>query len=68
MKESLCFAMESELNEYYRLIAILEQELSPPKEKQTLTLDGLLLWMQEPMERMKWLAILSDQAQSNQSI
>jgi gamma-tubulin complex component 3 len=70
--QSFCFALKEELNEYYRLIAILDNlreseddqgkssfviEDSAPK---SLNMRKLYLWSLEPFERLKWLAILSD--------
>jgi len=65
--QSFCFAIQGELNEYFRLLAVLEQQLhdnpkASPENK--LDLMKLYLWMQEPMERMKWLAIVCDTTQN----
>ena len=65
--QSFCFAIQGELNEYFRLIAMLEQQLhdavkSPPESR--LDLLKLYLWMQEPRERLKYLAIICDAGQS----
>jgi len=61
--QSLCFAIQAELTEYYRLMAILESQRSkygPEEAANYLNLKKLYLWVQEPMERMKWLAIIID--------
>ena len=61
--QSLCFAIQAELTEYYRLLAILESQRSkygPDEAANYLNLKKLYLWVQEPMERMKWLAIIID--------
>lgn len=65
--QSFCFAIQGELNEYFRLLAVLEQQLqgtavTPANGR--LNLMKLYLWMQEPMERMKWLAAICDTTQS----
>lgn len=59
--QSLCFAFQAELTEYYRLIAILETKLQNSDEKDdSSNLRRIYLWIQEPLERMKWLAIIID--------
>lgn len=71
--DSLCYTIRNELNEYYRLIAILdnlrdsedEQSrssflLTEEKSSKSLTLRKLYLWSLEPFERLKWIAILAD--------
>jgi gamma-tubulin complex component 3 len=50
---AFCQAIQDELEEYYRLLAVLNQE---PE----LSMKKLHLWLFEPLERMKWLAILSE--------
>ncbi len=67
MVQSFCFAIQGELNEYFRLLAVLEQQLrdngkTAPENR--LDLMKLYLWMQEPLERMKWLAVICDTTQS----
>jgi len=59
----LCFAIEAELTEFYRLITLLEDQKNRFDETDPtnyLNLRKLYLWIQEPMERMKWLAIIVD--------
>ncbi|CAG9335595.1 unnamed protein product [Blepharisma stoltei] len=58
--QSLCYALQSDLAEYYRLIALLEQQRDELKD---LNLRKIMLWCTEPLERMKWLAIISDAAE-----
>lgn len=50
-------AIKEELNEYYRLIAVLENLKSENSENQDdpLTIRKIVLWIKEPFERMKWL-------------
>ncbi len=61
--QSLVFAIQAELTEYYRLIALLENQARQHSEtdpQNNLNLRKLYLWIQDPMERMKWLAIIVD--------
>ena len=61
--QSLCFAIQAELTEYYRLLAILDSQRTKYGTEEAsnyLNLKKLYLWVQEPMERMKWLAIIID--------
>ena len=71
--ESLCYTIRNELNEYYRLIAVLDNLRDTEDEQsrssflvedsskaKALTLRKLYLWFLEPFERLKWLAILCD--------
>ena len=53
------------MNEYYRLLAVLEsQRTKYTSEAEApanyLNLKKLYLWVQDPLERMKWLAIIVD--------
>jgi len=62
--QSLCAALHAELSDYYRLIAVLESQLSNPLEDKsssdTMTLRRLFVWVQEPLDRMKLMAIIVD--------
>jgi gamma-tubulin complex component 3 len=61
--QSLTFAIQAELTEYYRLLAVLHsQSKSYTSEDPAnyLNLRKLYLWVQEPLERMKWLAVITD--------
>ena len=65
--QSLCFAIQAELTEYYRLLAVLESQRTKYGEEEAanyLNLKKLYLWVQEPMERMKWLAVIIDSVSS----
>ena len=55
--QGLCFSLQNELTEYYRLVALLEQQIA---QAENLNLRKLYLWCQEPLERMRWLAIIAD--------
>ena len=61
--QALCFSIQAELTEYYRLLAILESQRTKYQADDPanyLNLKKLYLWVQEPLERMKWLAIIID--------
>ena len=61
--QSLCFAIQAELTEYYRLLAVLDSQrinYSCDDSANYLNLRKLYLWVQEPLERMKWLAVITD--------
>lgn len=63
MRQAFCSALNRELTEYYRLIAVLEGQ-TPFADRQgydpanDLTLKRLLVWTQEPLERMKMMSTL----------
>ena len=61
--QSLCFAIQAELTEYYRLMAVLDSQrknFTCDDSANYLNLRKLYLWVQEPLERMKWLAVITD--------
>ena len=73
--QSLSFALQEELNDYYRLVAILEAQIqqqqeiadsqnetsSPtPKSMSALTLRRLFVWSQEPLQRLRLMASIVD--------
>lgn len=58
--QSFVYALKQELTEYYRLLALLEQHHENLKG---MNLRKLYLWCQEPLERMKWMAILVDSSE-----
>ena len=65
--QALCFSIQSELNEYFRLLSILDSQRQKYTEADTanyLNLRKLYLWVQEPLDRMKWLAIIIDSIQN----
>jgi gamma-tubulin complex component 3 len=76
--QSLCYGIREELNEYYRLIAILENLRESEDEQskssffidqdsssKSLSLRKLYLWSIEPFERLKWIGILCDACKSS---
>jgi gamma-tubulin complex component 3 len=58
--QSLSYAIKEELNQYYRFIAILENMRDSSFAESPLTLKSLYLWTLEPMDSLKWIAILCD--------
>lgn len=68
--QSFCFALSAELTEYYRFITILDNQNKAETEdaSESLTIAKLYLWVQEPFERMKWLALMIDAVESNLKI
>jgi gamma-tubulin complex component 3 len=65
------FALQEELNDYYRLLAVVESQLSGPSTSHSLTRSSsqgedeltllrLFVWMQDPIERMCLIATLTD--------
>jgi len=57
VSQSFCGALQAELTEYFRLIAILENEES------NLTLRQLKVWSQEPLRRLRLMAEMVDSVQ-----
>jgi len=73
--QALCYALQAELHDYYRLLSVLEKEMNvrngqssagaaaPAEESASgLSLLRLRAWMQEPLDRMLLLARLVDSA------
>jgi gamma-tubulin complex component 3 len=60
LMQSLCFALQTELVEYYNLLALIEQQHTHLTT--VFSLKKLYLWCEEPLERLKWLAIIVDSA------
>ena len=62
--QSFCAAVQKELTEYYRLVAVLEgqenQHESTVAPGSGLTLRRLMIWTYDPLLRMKALATLVD--------
>ncbi len=54
--QAFAAAIDHELAYYYKLIAILEQQLT----SQAMSLRRLMVWIQEPLERLKLMLILID--------
>ncbi|EGG17607.1 spindle pole body component 98 [Cavenderia fasciculata] len=62
--QSFCAAVKDEMTEFYRTIALLESEISsntnngPDENHIAMTLKGMFVWIQEPLQRLKFLASL----------
>eukprot|EP00761_Pharyngomonas_kirbyi_P006563 gb/GECH01006571.1/.p1 GENE.gb/GECH01006571.1/~~gb/GECH01006571.1/.p1 ORF type:complete len:848 (+),score=133.22 gb/GECH01006571.1/:1-2544(+) len=56
VRQSLGAALETELSEFYRLLAVLESQAASG----TLTLRRLLVWTQEPLERLRIMAVVGE--------
>lgn len=54
IEKSLVLAVQEELNEYYRWLAVIQTGI----KERTLTLRSLINWSYEPMEKLKWLTII----------
>lgn len=59
---ALCSALQQELSDYYRLMAVLERQVESGESGSPLTLRRLAVWLQEPLQRMKTLAEVADRA------
>ncbi|XP_055585981.1 gamma-tubulin complex component 3 [Uranotaenia lowii] len=61
-------ALQKELTQYYGMLAILQEDLNRQRRERTTTLTGgdrltlmkLRLWLSGPMERLQWLALISE--------
>jgi gamma-tubulin complex component 3 len=66
--QSFIAALSLELTEYYRLVAVLEAQLSADQvisdSTNRLTIRRLIVWTREPLEKLKTLAILVDGCKS----
>lgn len=61
IRQAFAISIKEELNEYFKLLALLENLRLESEENQTsLSLRKLALWSIEPLERLKWLNIISD--------
>jgi len=60
--QAFCAALQFELTEYNRILSVLQSQLQQKDvgEPSGLTLAKLGVWTSEPMQRLKWLAVLVD--------
>ena len=58
--QAFCAALQFELTEYYRLLSVLQSQLqqNDTGEVTGMTLAKLNVWTSEPMQRLKWIAVL----------
>lgn len=68
--QSLCAALQHELTEYYKLIAILEAQIekqiankSSQHDQQSLTLKRLMVWTLDCTQKLRLMSILVDVCQ-----
>jgi len=72
---SFCGAIENELDEYYEMLAEIEAQagmtnyenienagLLTAKDRNDLTLRKLFVWCQAPLEKLRWLSVLTEAA------
>ncbi|KAF5277736.1 hypothetical protein FQR65_LT03716 [Abscondita terminalis] len=57
--QSLIATFREELSEYYKTLAILQEQLRKPDSE--LTLRRMLVWIAEPRDRLQWLAYIAEQ-------
>ncbi|EME30162.1 tubulin family protein [Galdieria sulphuraria] len=75
VSRSFCGAVENELDEYYEMLAEIEAQagmtnfenienagLLAAKGRNELTLRKLFVWCQQPLEKLKWLSVLTEAA------
>lgn len=62
LRQAFGLSIKEELNEYFKLLALLENLRLESDESgsQSLSLRKLALWIIEPFERLKWLNIMSE--------
>mmetsp|Transcript_3609 Transcript_3609/g.6859 ORF Transcript_3609/g.6859 Transcript_3609/m.6859 type:complete len:718 (-) Transcript_3609:13-2166(-) len=63
IQQSFCGALQAELTDYYRLVAVLESQLaeslcSAGEPGNQFTLRRFYVWVEDPLERMKLMAML----------
>lgn len=72
--QSLCAALQHELTEYYKLIAILEAQIekqiaskSQEFHQQSLTLKRLMVWTLDCTQKLRLMSILVDVCQGSKN-
>lgn len=62
--QAYCAFISAELKEFHRLLAVLESQLGDKgdegSECSNLTLRRLLVWLEQPLERLKFLNVVCD--------
>jgi gamma-tubulin complex component 3 len=63
--QSFCATVQAELGEYFRVIAVLETQMTnqPSNPSNQFTLRRLLVWVQQPRERLKLMSMLTEATQ-----
>lgn len=65
VEQGMCHAMQDEITEYYRLIAVLKEQVNIDSQvleqshQDRLSLRRLYVWMQDPIERLRLMAALA---------
>lgn len=70
--QAFCASLQEELSDYYRLVAVLEAQIHNPiplmsegnKAGNYLSLRRLMVWLAEPLIRMRLMAVLVDDCKS----
>jgi hypothetical protein len=63
MLQGFISGIQDELSEYYRLVAILQAQIGSDSSTSDLTLRKLVVWTQEPLQRLRFMALLCHAAQ-----
>jgi gamma-tubulin complex component 3 len=63
MLQGFISGIQDELSEYYRLVAILQAQIGTDSSTSDLTLRKLVVWTQEPLQRLRLMALLCHAAQ-----
>jgi gamma-tubulin complex component 3 len=72
--KSFCSSLQRELNDYYKLIAVLEAQISKSDDNEatgsehknstlsakSLTLKRLVVWMRDSLQRLRLMSVLID--------
>ena len=58
--QALVAAFQEEMSEYFKLLAVLEGKVESGEEGGSMTLRRLLVWVQDPLVRMKAVATIAD--------
>jgi gamma-tubulin complex component 3 len=83
MLQSFCSSLQREMSDYYKLIAVLEAQISKSEGKNptflsddsdtslstnSLTLKRLVVWMRDSLQRLRLMSVLIDACQGNESL
>lgn len=70
--QAFCAALQQELIDYYQLLSVIQsqvQQIDAGAEKNgTMTLSKLTVWISEPFDKLKWLAILVDNCRGKSGV
>lgn len=62
--QSFCSAIDKQLTEYYKLIAVLESQIKSPYSRNQLSLRRLVVWSLEPSSRLRALLQLIEECKN----